>query len=283
MNERLTVSAAVQPRVLVVDDDVMFLTFARLVIERMRVRVEVSNTGAAAISRIGSGSWAGVLLDLRLPDVDGLELLRNVREQGNDVPVVIATGAGTVSAAVDAMRLGVEGFLEKPIAQATLVRAVEQLLAADAERTKEEGPPPVEPSARIRALARVIVAFMRAPADARTIEEMCQATGVYVAPRTFRGWCEAAVVRASALHDLARLLRAVGLASSHAAGLRGAMDADERTVRALCDRGFPGVGVAGVPAHPQDLVLRQRFVLNRQLVATIVAILRGDDARRLAG
>ncbi len=273
-------SVVTNPRVLVVDDDLTFLKFACAAIESMRIQVEVALTGQNAVDRIRSGSWKAVLLDLRLPDIDGLEVLREVREQGDDVPVIVLTGAGTVPAAVEAMRLGVEAFLEKPVTRATLVRAVDGLtLPAEAlPRRLSEPAAAAERPDRIRTLARVVVVFMRAPTDARTIEEMCKAAGVYVAPRTFRGWCEASGVRAAALLDLARVLRAAVQAPSNAGGFRGAIDADERTVRALCKRGFSGAGIVGVPTHALDLLNSQRFVQNRQLIETIAVLLRHDDS-----
>jgi len=269
------------PRVLLVDDDLTFLAFACTVIESMRVQVEVSLAGRDAIHRIRSGSWARVLLDFRLPDLHGLEVLRWLRNQDDDVPVTVLTGAGNVPTAVEAARLGIVDFLEKPVTTVELIRAVDRLTASgESPSGRLSEPSAAIESDRMRRLARVVVAFMSAPTDARTVEEMCKSAGLYLAPRTFRGWCEAAGVRAAALLDLARVLRAVSQKSSTGRRLIGALDADERTVRALCARGFPGAGVTGVSDHPEGVLRGQRFVQNRQLVETIVAMLRMEDRGR---
>ena len=140
-----------QARLLVVDDDFSFLTFACAVIEQMRVRADVAMSGADALRRLDSESFAGVLLDLRLPDIDGLDVLREIRTGGNAVPVVMLTGAGTIPTAVEAMRLGVETFIEKPIPRDVLIQTVEALLAGGRrslnERTNERTNEPLVQSA----------------------------------------------------------------------------------------------------------------------------------------
>lgn len=276
---------APQARLLVVDDDFSFLTFACAVIEQMRLRADVAMSGADALRRLDAESFAGVLLDLRLPDIDGLEVLREVRTGGNEVPVVILTGAGTIPTAVEAMRLGVETFIEKPIPRHVLMRTVELLVAGERrslnERTNERTNlglvSPLPPSERILLLARVVANFVRSPSDVRTVEELCRASGVYVAPRTFRGWCTSVGVQASALLDLARLMRAVNLSALGGQHLRGCLEADERTVRALCDRGFPGVGATEVPIDLSEFLNRQQFISSEPLLRAILSQLKSDQ------
>ena len=110
--------------ILVVDDDVSFVTFVCTALDKRGVRTEVAFTGADAMRYLGHHESSGVLLDLKLPDMDGLEVLREIRERGDLVPVVVLTGAGTVSAAVEAMKLGAVDFVEKPLRLAALTQAV---------------------------------------------------------------------------------------------------------------------------------------------------------------
>lgn len=65
-----------------------------------------------------------VLTDLRMPRIDGIELLTRLRAAGSTVPVVVMTGYGEVSMAVRAMKLGARDFIEKPFAPDTVLRAV---------------------------------------------------------------------------------------------------------------------------------------------------------------
>lgn len=66
-----------------------------------------------------------VLLDVRMPEVDGLEVQRMLRGRGVALPVVVMTGHGDISVAVQAMKLGASDFIEKPFQKATLIAAVE--------------------------------------------------------------------------------------------------------------------------------------------------------------
>jgi len=126
----------VSTRVLVVDDDPTFATFVCTIVEREGVRPEVSPTGADAVRRLARGEFAGVLLDLKLPDIDGLTVLGQVRQMGSRVPVIVLTGAANVPAVVRAMKLGALDLLEKPMSVPTLSKAIQALLVAS-ERTNE--------------------------------------------------------------------------------------------------------------------------------------------------
>ena len=66
-----------------------------------------------------------ILSDVRMPEIDGLELLRRLREKGCHCPVIIMTGHADVSMAVEAMKLGAVDFIEKPFADETLLSAIE--------------------------------------------------------------------------------------------------------------------------------------------------------------
>lgn len=274
-----------RPRVLVVDDDVTFLTFVCGLLERLNVRPEVSMAGAEALRQLARGGWAGVLLDLRLPDIHGLKVLSSLRLRGGAVPVVVLTGAGNVANAVEAMRLGALDFLEKPISSLTLTAAVSRLLAADrgllpvtTDRPTESSAPPFL-SDRVLRLASVVVCFLKSPRDVRTVDALCRAAGVYVAPRTFRAWCRAEGVRAGGLLDLARVLRAHGVAATGACRVVECLDADERTARALVLRGFPGPRLPESSGSLVDLCLSQGYVSHPGIVRAIVRQLGNIDGR----
>jgi FixJ family two-component response regulator len=108
----------------VVDDDLSFVTIVCAALDRLGVRSDVAFTGADALRYLGHREASGVLLDLRLPDMDGLDVLREVRQRDNLVPVVVLTGAGIVPAAVEAMKLGAVDFVEKPLPLPALTQAV---------------------------------------------------------------------------------------------------------------------------------------------------------------
>jgi FixJ family two-component response regulator len=80
---------------------------------------------------------AMLVLDMQMPGMHGVELLRSLRQQNVHLPVVVVTGTGTVPIAVESMKLGVVDFLEKPVDHRTLLNRVEQGLARDAARRVE--------------------------------------------------------------------------------------------------------------------------------------------------
>lgn len=76
----------------------------------------------------------GLLLDVRMPRMDGLELLDRLRQQGSELPVVVMTGHGDVPVAVRAMKAGALDFIEKPLTESLLLEAVRNMMAQEQER-----------------------------------------------------------------------------------------------------------------------------------------------------
>jgi len=90
--------------------------------------VKEAETGAAALALVRDAYPDLVLLDQRLPDGDGLELLAKIRAIDPDCPVVLLTGHGSVDLAVDALKQGISDFIEKPFKLERLRRTVGLLL-----------------------------------------------------------------------------------------------------------------------------------------------------------
>jgi len=117
-----------QERVLVVDDDPTMREFLReFFIERGFIP-DVSVDGADAIKKIAEKEYLIVLADLRMPGVDGLELLKHIRENSPEVPVLIITAYGTIDTAISAIRMGAFDFITKPISPEELDVRVEKAL-----------------------------------------------------------------------------------------------------------------------------------------------------------
>ena len=115
-------AAATQPRILVVDDDAELaeLLGVRLMASGYDVTSELG--AQRALARVGRERIDAVLLDLRLADGDGLDVLSAIRERSPDLPVIILTAHGTIDTAVEAMRRGAYGFLTKPFLDHELVQ-----------------------------------------------------------------------------------------------------------------------------------------------------------------
>ncbi len=101
--------------VLVVDDEASIRESLEMVLEYEGYRVLEAENGAQALERVRAESPDAVLLDIKMPEMDGMEVLRILREEGFDLPVIMITGHGDVSTAVEATRQGAFDFFEKPL------------------------------------------------------------------------------------------------------------------------------------------------------------------------
>jgi CheY-like chemotaxis protein len=103
----------------------------RLTLEAAGYEVEQAADGQAGLARFGEGrDWAAVLLDQKMPGLDGLQTLRQMKERMPEACVVMVTAFASIELAVDAMRLGATDFLRKPMTPEMLRGAVAAALAS---------------------------------------------------------------------------------------------------------------------------------------------------------
>ena len=79
-----------------------------------------------------------IITDVRMPEISGIDLLRKVKELGADIPVIVITGHGDISLAVEAMKLGAVDFLEKPFDDDQLLAALKSTLSRDADMAERK-------------------------------------------------------------------------------------------------------------------------------------------------
>jgi two-component system response regulator FixJ len=119
----------------IVDDEEAIRRSAGYMLKTSGYAVETWPSGVAFLKDVRHAEQGCVLLDVRMPDLDGIEVQRLLAERGVTMPVVIMTGHGDISIAVRAMKAGAVDFLEKPFEKAALLGAVEaafeRLMAAD--------------------------------------------------------------------------------------------------------------------------------------------------------
>jgi two-component system response regulator FixJ len=113
-----------------VDDDDAIRRSAGFMLKTSGYRVVAYENGVELLKNVRALEPGAILLDIRMPQMDGLEVQRALQEQGCRLPVVIMTGHGDVTVAVQAMKAGAVDFIEKPFEKATLLSG----LAAAAER-----------------------------------------------------------------------------------------------------------------------------------------------------
>ena len=115
-------------QVLLIDDDEHLRQALAQTLDLAGLRVETLADARGVAERISS-DWAGVVVsDIRMPGIDGLQLLAQLHQQDADLPVLLITGHGDVPLAVQAMRAGAYDFLEKPFASEALLDAVHRAL-----------------------------------------------------------------------------------------------------------------------------------------------------------
>lgn len=102
-------------RILIVDDEPSQLDLLSGYLKKRGLRVSTAHNGEAALKMLDDRGFEIALLDLRLPGMDGIELMRRLREGIPDISVVIITAHGDVKSAVEAMKIGAIDYLNKPI------------------------------------------------------------------------------------------------------------------------------------------------------------------------
>jgi DNA-binding NtrC family response regulator len=102
------------PTILVVDDEASIRRTLREILEYEDFGVEEAVDGEEALTAIREHSYDLVLLDVKMPKVDGMEVLESIAEETADLPVVMFSGHGTIETAVEATKLGAYDFVEKP-------------------------------------------------------------------------------------------------------------------------------------------------------------------------
>jgi two-component system repressor protein LuxO len=122
--------------ILIVEDSVSLAVSCQRQLERLGYRVDVAETGAAALAALRATPFACMLLDLKLPDMDGMEILREVKSWPASPAIVVTTANAALGMAVEAVRLGAFDYLVKPFAPARLATTVSNALLT-AQLTRE--------------------------------------------------------------------------------------------------------------------------------------------------
>jgi len=117
-------------RVLVVDDESSIRELLQKTLALAEYEVDTAPDGRAALERLRLGNYDLLIADLKMPGMDGLTLIREAKRLKTDLPVIIITGFSTESSAIEAVNLGVAGYLTKPF-------RVPQVLAAAARALGE--------------------------------------------------------------------------------------------------------------------------------------------------
>jgi DNA-binding NtrC family response regulator len=125
-------------KVLAIDDEQIVLDSIKKILSSDAYEVHTALKGGTGISHAISESFDIVLTDIRMPDIDGFKVIRDIRKYKPSIPIVIITGYASVSSAVQAMKLGATHYIEKPFTPDQLTQAIDSALASAAVRAPEE-------------------------------------------------------------------------------------------------------------------------------------------------
>ncbi|HEX9942551.1 MAG TPA: sigma-54 dependent transcriptional regulator [Thermoanaerobaculia bacterium] len=155
--------------VLVVDDEAAIRDSLHMILEYEGYRVEEAASGSQALSKVAERAPDAIVLDIKMPEMDGLELLKALRERGYDMPVLMISGHADVATAVEATRRGAFDFFEKPLQRErvllSLRNAVEAYkLQAENRNLRSEPEQLIGTSAAMRRLRETIEKAAPTPA-----------------------------------------------------------------------------------------------------------------------
>ena len=114
-------------RILVIDDEPAIRLVVAAPLRRAGYEVEMAGGGHEALARLARGDIALALCDMSMPDMDGIEVLRQARAAGRDASFVMMTAFSAIETAVEALQAGASDYLVKPVRSAELLHKLAQI------------------------------------------------------------------------------------------------------------------------------------------------------------
>jgi CheY-like chemotaxis protein len=129
-------------KIMVVDDSATARHYFCGLVEDLGHQVEGVTSGPEALEKLSQGSYDLILCDLVMPGMDGLDLLRTIRQQGRDLPFLLVTSYGSLATAVQAVRLGADDYIIRPLDAGLLAHRLqavrERYQAAQEKRLRQD-------------------------------------------------------------------------------------------------------------------------------------------------
>lgn len=127
-----------QPLVTIVDDDPDVRRSLARLLDTIPIQTEMYASASEVLDRYVHNRPGCMVIDMRLPDRDGLDLIKQLRSQGVNTPVLVITAFGNVDSAVRAMKLDALDFLEKPFKDQEFIASVQRAIDLDVSRLDQE-------------------------------------------------------------------------------------------------------------------------------------------------
>ena len=126
-----------QPTVFIVDDDPAIRTSLHLLIEMIGLPVRTFPSAASFLDTCAPGDAGCLILDIRMPGMNGLDLQQELIRRGIGIPIIVLTGYGDVPSAIRALKSGAVEFLEKPVEDDVLLDHVRRALSLDTKQRRQ--------------------------------------------------------------------------------------------------------------------------------------------------
>jgi len=123
-------------KVLLIDDEEEFVTTLAERLELREIRTLIETDGQAALARVETDKPQVVVLDIMMPGISGLDILRHIKTSHSEIPVILLTGRGTTNEGMEGMRLGAFDFLMKPVKIEDLISKLSDALDIPENQTK---------------------------------------------------------------------------------------------------------------------------------------------------
>ncbi len=131
-------SSEVPPVIYIVDDDRMARESLKWLLESAHLKVEEFSRGEDFLRSFNQTVPGCLVLDVRMPDINGMELFARLKESGASIPVIIVTGHADVAMAVRAMKAGVFDFVEKPYNDALMLELIQSAISRDKDCRQQQ-------------------------------------------------------------------------------------------------------------------------------------------------
>ncbi len=184
-------------RVLLVEDTLSLQMVYRAILKQAGHHADVAGTGTEALGAIRTGAHQVALIDLTLPDCDGLTLMEELLAERPALRIVVITANGSISKAVEAMRRGAHDFLVKPVDEARLVGAVENAAGRTKPRPKPVPLPDADTGADVGGFVGTSPAMERVRAKIRSVAQSMATVFITGESGTGKELCALAVHRQS--------------------------------------------------------------------------------------
>jgi len=114
-------------RILIVDDEKKICEILTEILENEGYDVSAAYNATDALKKLDRQTFALALIDIKLPDIDGLTLLKKVKQQNPSMSAVVISAFGTITSAVEALKGGADDFIEKPLESNRIIKTIRNI------------------------------------------------------------------------------------------------------------------------------------------------------------